>query len=216
MTAGRQTYCTACGTPLDPGSRFCSACGAHVERPAPPSSASAGPSPAASRSLGIVLAAVGAAVLVAAGIGAVVLTQRSSESPHASAAKQSATAVTDSGTVPSSSPPTTTEVAGPSPEEYSTQVEQALGSSRHDLHRIVAAISNAQTAPGQEAAAARSVVDDRRALLIEVEGWAVPADAQRIQSGLVRSLRLSIVSDVAYQRWMAALARGDQAAADAA
>jgi hypothetical protein len=60
------------------------------------------------------------------------------------------------------------------------------------------------------------VVDDRRALLIEVEGWAVPADAQRIQSGLVRSLRLSIVSDVAYQRWMAALATGHQAAADAA
>ena len=119
--------------------------------------------------------------------------------------------------MPSSSPPTTTTTAtGPSAEEYSGNVQQALAGSRDDLRRIVAAISDAQNAPAQEAAVARSVLDDRRALLAEVQGWAVPADAQPVQSGLVRSLQLSIVSDAAYEQWMAALARGDKAAADAA
>jgi zinc ribbon protein len=219
MMAGNPTFCGSCGKPLDPSAQFCGACGAHVARPAPaaaPPAAKVDPSPAASRSMGVLVAAIAAAVLVAAGIGAFVLSTQSSGGSHAAPAKQPATTTPDTGTVESSSPPPTTEAAGPSAEEYSGNVQQALAGSRDDLRRIVAAISDAQNAPGQEAAVARSVLDDRRALLAEVQGWAVPPDAQPVQSGLVRSLQLSIVSDAAYEQWMAALARGDKAAADAA
>jgi S1-C subfamily serine protease len=86
--------------------------------------------------------------------------------------------------------------------DYAQSVARLLEDSAAVRKQLVDAVSSAQSNPAAAAASLASIVAARRDEVALATAMTAPPDAESTQAALVHAFRLSLVSDLLYQRWI--------------